>query len=112
MGNLPYFGEFVHYFLHLVFPVVIAIIFFKNNWKKAYFIMLATMVVDLDHLFANPIFDPDRNSIGFHLLHTYPMIMLYFLGSIFLRGNFKIISVGLFFHMIVDFQDYYLWKIF
>jgi hypothetical protein len=53
--------------------------FFRNIWKKAWLIMLATMLVDLDHLFANPIFDPTRCSIGFHPLHSYPAIITYFL---------------------------------
>ena len=110
IDNLFYLREFIHYFLHLVFPIVIAKIFFKNNWKHAYFLMLATMVVDLDHVFANPVFDPNRSSVGFHPLHSYPMIAVYSLGTIFLKGNYKIIAVGLLFHMFTDFQDYYLWK--
>ena len=28
--------------------------------------MLTTMLIDLDHLLANPVFDPDRCSINFH----------------------------------------------
>lgn len=104
--------EVIHYFLHLVAPLFIALIFFRNNWKKAYLIMLGTMLVDLDHVFADPIFDPDRNSIGYHLLHTYPMIALYFLGTIFLKGHYKIAAIGLLFHMFTDFQDFYFWKIF
>ena len=108
--NLFYVREIIHYFLHLVFPIIIAKIFFKNNWKHAYFLLLATMLVDLDHVFANPIFDPNRNSVGFHLLHSYPMIALYFLGSIFLKGSYKIIAVGLLFHMFTDLQDFYLWR--
>lgn len=110
MENLVILREAFHYFLHLVFPVFIAKVFFRKDWRKAYFIMLATMLVDLDHLLANPIFDANRNSIGFHPLHTYPMIALYFLGSIFLRGNFRIIAIGLFVHMLTDFQDYFVWK--
>lgn len=108
MENFLFLKEVVHYFLHLVFPVFIAKIFFKDNWKKAYFLMLATMLVDLDHIFANPLFDPNRNSIGFHPLHTYPMIALYFLGMIFLKSNYRIIAIGLFFHMVTDFQNFYL----
>lgn len=101
--------EIAHYFLHLVFPVFIALIFFRKNWKKAYLMMLATMLVDLDHIFADPLFDPDRNSIGFHPLHTYPMIALYAL-SIILQKGYKIVAVGLLFHMLTDFQDFYFWK--
>lgn len=100
----------IHYFLHLVFPVFIALAFYKKHWQKAYFIMLGTMLVDLDHLFATPIFKPDRCSIGFHFLHTYPAIALYFLGVIFLKGNYRIVAIGLLFHMITDFQDYYFWR--
>lgn len=110
MDNILHLKGFVHYFLHFIFPVFIAKVFFAGDWKKAYFIMLGTMLVDLDHLFSTPMFDPKRSSIGFHPLHTYPMIALYFLGVIFFRGKYKIISVGLFFHMFTDFQDFYFWK--
>lgn len=110
MENVLYIREIVHYFLHLVFPFFLAKIFWKDQWKKAYLILLSTMLVDLDHLFADPLFDPNRNSIGFHPLHTYPMIGLYFLGVIFLKGNWKIIAAGLLFHMFTDFQDFCFWK--
>ncbi|AZA52842.1 DUF6122 family protein [Chryseobacterium sp. G0201] len=97
-----------HYFLHLIFPVFIALMFFRENWKKAYFILLATMLVDLDHLLANPIFDPNRASVGFHFLHSYYAISVYFL-MLFFKGNIRIIGVGLLFHMLTDLQDFYLW---
>lgn len=97
-----------HYFLHFIFPVFIALIFYRKNWKKAYFILLATMLVDLDHLLANPVFDPSRNSIGFHILHSYYAIAVYFL-LLFFRGNIRIAAIGLLFHMLTDFQDFTLW---
>lgn len=97
-----------HYFLHLVFPVIIAYLFYRKNWKKAYFILLATMLVDLDHLFADPVFDPDRNSIGFHFLHSYYAIAVYFL-LLFFKGNLRLIGIGLLFHMFTDFQDFEFW---
>lgn len=108
--NVFYLREIVHYFLHLIFPIIIARIFFKDNWRKTYFLLLATMLVDVDHLWAVPIFDPNRGSIGFHTFHTYPMVALYFLGAIFLQGNYRILALGLVLHMITDFQDFYLWK--
>ncbi len=111
MENHFYIREIVHYFLHFVFPFFLAKIFFKNNWKKAYLLMLATMLVDLDHLFADPIFDPNRSSVGFHLLHSYPMVVLYFLGFVLLKGNYKIIALGLTMHILTDFQDFYLWRL-
>lgn len=35
------------------------------------------MLVDIDHLLADPIYDPNRCSIGFHPLHTTPAILVY-----------------------------------
>ncbi|WP_292008728.1 DUF6122 family protein [Chryseobacterium sp.] len=98
-----------HYFLHLVFPAFVALIFFRKEWKKAYLIMLGTMLVDLDHLLANPIFDPNRNSIGFHFLHSYYAIAVYFL-LLFFKGNIRIVGIGLLLHMLTDIQDYQLWN--
>lgn len=100
---------FTHYFLHLVFPVFIALMFYRKSWKKVYLILLATMLVDLDHLFADPIFDPDRMSVGFHFLHSYYAIAVYFL-LLFFKGNLRIIGIGLLFHMLTDFLDFVLWN--
>lgn len=94
----------IHYVLHFVFPVVLAWLFFRSEWKKAYFIMLLTMLVDVDHLFATPIFDPNRASIGFHFLHSYYAIGIYFL-LLFFKGKLRIVSVGLLFHMLTDYID-------
>ncbi len=94
----------IHYTLHLLFPGLIAWIFFKNQWKKAWLIMLATMLVDLDHLFAYPdVFMPDRCGIGFHLLHSYYAIAGY--TALVFISKTRIIGVGLLFHMLTDFQD-------
>ncbi|WP_317132562.1 DUF6122 family protein [Chryseobacterium sp.] len=111
MEDLYWLRSSVHYFLHFVFPFFLAITFFKPFWRKAYLIMIATMLVDLDHLLANPVFDPDRSSVGFHILHSYPMVAVYFLGVVFLKGVYRVFAVGLLFHMFTDFQDYHLWKL-
>ena len=95
---------YIHYFLHLIAPLFIAIIFFKKNWKKAYLIFIATMLVDLDHLFANPIFDSNRCSINFHPLHTFYAFGLYIL-LLFLARPLNIIGIGLVLHMITDLID-------
>ncbi|PZU88770.1 MAG: hypothetical protein DI529_05290 [Chryseobacterium sp.] len=95
---------FIHYFLHFGFPVVIALLFFRSDWKRAYFIMLATMLVDADHLLSTPIFSTDRSSINFHPLHTYWAIGIYFL-LLFFKGIPRIIGIGLLFHMLTDWID-------
>ena len=95
----------VHYILHLFFPGFIAWVFFRKIWKKAWLIMLITMIVDLDHLLADSIFDPNRCSIGFHPLHSYYAVggylLMLFIPNIYVR----IIAVGLLLHMATDFQD-------
>ncbi len=68
--------------------------------------MLATMLVDLDHLVADPIFDPTRCSIGLHPLHSYYAILVYFLLFFFFKTKtIRILSIGLLFHMFTDYQD-------
>lgn len=102
--------DIVHYGFHFVFPFVLGWLFFPQQWKKASLIMLGTMLVDLDHLFATPIFDANRNSIGYHFLHSYPAIAVYIIGSILAKGTWKMVFIGLLWHMITDFQDYYFWR--
>jgi len=100
------FQPIIHYSLHIIFPGLIAWLFFRKEWKKAWLIMLATMLVDLDHLLANPMFDPQRCSIGFHPLHSYYAIGIYLIMAFF--PKLRIIAIGLLFHMLTDFQDF-LW---
>lgn len=90
----------IHYSLHFVVPGIIAYVLFRDQWKKAWCIMIATMLVDLDHLLAEPIFDPSRCSIGFHILHSYYAIGIYFILLVFRK--FRVIAVGLLFHMLTD----------
>lgn len=67
----------IHIALHVLVPLVIALLFYRDRWRSALVILLATMVVDVDHLLADPIYDPDRCSIGFHPLHTLPAVGVY-----------------------------------
>jgi hypothetical protein len=93
----------VHYSLHLIFPFIIAYVFFKKDWRKVYLIFLLTMLIDLDHLLATPVFDPTRCSIGFHPLHSFYAIMIYFV--LLLIPKTRIISIGLLFHIFTDTID-------
>ncbi len=93
----------VHYGLHFLAPVLIALLFFRKRWLQASLLMILTMLVDLDHLLADPIFDPQRCSIGFHPLHSYPAIIAYIVFA--LLPLFRIVAVGLLFHMATDWQD-------
>ena len=93
----------VHIALHFLIPGLIAILFFKYRWKQAWLIMALTMIVDLDHLLANPIYDPSRCSINFHPLHSYPAILLYIIMAAFPKS--RLIGLGLLLHMGIDLTD-------
>ncbi|MEO5945425.1 MAG: DUF6122 family protein [Chitinophagaceae bacterium] len=95
--------QVIHYFLHFVFPLGIAFLFFRMKWKKVYLFFLLTMLVDADHLLSNPVFDVCRCSIGFHPLHSYPAIIVY----VFMLAHPKsrIIAIGLLMHMVTDYID-------
>ena len=93
----------VHYSLHFLAPGLLAYLFFRSQWQRAWLIMIATMLVDLDHLLADPIFDAGRCSIGFHPLHSYPAIGVYAL--LLLWPKTRIIALGLLFQMLTDYQD-------
>lgn len=67
----------IHVALHFVLPLLVALAFYRGRWRGATAIMVATMLVDADHLLADPIYDPDRCSIGFHPLHTAPAVAIY-----------------------------------
>ncbi|MQG19505.1 MAG: hypothetical protein FI687_07015 [SAR202 cluster bacterium] len=108
---LQIFRFLLHYNLHLFLPGLIALIFFRKKWKLAWAIMLTTLLIDLDHLFANPIFDPNRCSIGFHPLHSYYAIGFYFLIFFIKNIYIKIFAIGLLLHIFTDLQDC-LWIIF
>lgn len=89
--------------MHFLVPGTIAYIFFRKHWKKVWLIFILTMLIDLDHLLATPIFDATRCSINFHPLHSYYAIFLYFL--LLFSSKTRIIAIGLLFHILTDFID-------
>lgn len=93
----------LHYSFHFIFPFLIAWIFYREKWLKVGVIMVSTMIVDLDHLLASPIFDPNRCSIDFHFFHTFWAIGFYTILLFFPKT--RIVAIGLLFHMVTDFQD-------
>jgi hypothetical protein len=67
----------LHIALHFVVPLLVALAFYRDRWRHAFVVLIATMLVDADHLLADPIYDPERCSIGSHPLHSAPAIALY-----------------------------------
>jgi hypothetical protein len=109
-----------HITLHFAVPFLVAIIFYKKRWRNATLMMVLTMVVDIDHLLADPIYDPNRCSIGFHPLHSVIPIIFYFLMFLIpiLYQKFAtktdtspsirivhLLGLGLLIHMFLDWTD-------
>lgn len=75
----------LHVALHFAAPLLVALAFYRSYWRYATLILVATMhhghdlrpLMDLDHLLADPVYDPARCSTGFHPRHTAPVIVLY-----------------------------------
>ena len=97
------FLPLLHLALHFLAPAIVAVMAFKKIWLKAWIIMLLTMLVDLDHLLASPVYDPGRCGIGFHPLHSYAAIGAYAL--LLFIPKLRIIGIGLLLHMGLDFMD-------
>ena len=64
---------------------------------------MSAMVIDLDHLVADPIYDPDRCSIGFHPLHEPYLMLIY--AFLLIPDSTRLFGTGLFIHLILDFGD-------
>ena len=97
------FLPLLHLILHGVIPGITARLAYRKIWLNAWLIMMLTMIVDLDHLLASPVYDPGRCGINFHPLHSYPAIGAYFL--FLLVPKLRIVGVGLLIHMGLDFID-------
>jgi len=93
----------LHYGCHFLLPLLVAFVFFKSNWKTAYGAMLLGLLIDLDHLLATPIFDPNRCSIGFHPLHS-SFAILFYVFLCFPKKS-RLLGLGLVIHIIADVVD-------
>ncbi|MGB5555549.1 MAG: DUF6122 family protein [Flavobacteriaceae bacterium] len=95
---------FVHYGIHFLVPIAIGLYFFpKERRIMAISVLLAGIVIDIDHLWADPIFDPQRCSIGFHALHSYWAITIYMLLLAF--DKTRILGLALMIHIVADLAD-------
>jgi hypothetical protein len=92
-----------HYGCHVLLPLLVALIWYKSQWKYAFLVMLAGFLIDIDHLLATPLFDPNRCSIGYHPLHTLFAITLY-IFLLFPKKS-RLVALGLVIHIIADLVD-------
>lgn len=89
--------------MHLLVPGVLAWLAFRPAWRRAWALLLLGWLIDLDHLLADPVYDPDRCSIGFHPLHTAPAAAAY--GLLLLPRQTRLLGLGLLLHLGLDLVD-------
>ena len=102
---MEFFQPLIHYGGHWMAPFAIAAIFWREHWVKAGFIIAAANLIDLDHLLADPIFDPNRCSIGFHLLHGWEAALAYFLMLGVPQWWVRALGLGALWHLAIDGMD-------
>src|SRR3989338_8300355 len=97
--------------IHLLAGILLAGIFYlffksfrnKNEFKRMVLWFSASNLIDIDHLLANPIYDPLRCGINFHPLHSWFMLPIYIAGLFHKKTRF--LSIGILFHLFLDGVD-------
>ena len=98
----------LHLLLHAAVPAFVAWLFYRDRLKsigfrRAWGLLLLGWLIDIDHLWAEPLYDPGRCSIGFHPLHRTPAIVAY--GLLLLPRRTRLLAIGLLVHMGLDALD-------
>jgi len=96
---------FLHYGGHYQAPFALGWLLWRERWWQVGLIMVAANLMDLDHLLADPMFDPGRCSIGFHPLHGGWAALVY--GGMLAIPSWKwrAIGLGCLWHLAVDGGD-------
>lgn len=97
------FRVLLHALLHVAVPGAVARIAWRETWLRAWAVMVAMNLVDLDHLLADPLFDPNRCSIGFHPLHSWPAQVVWV--GLAIHPRTRLVGVGALLHMALDAID-------
>ena len=93
----------IHIILHFLVPFIVANSVWREQWLQPFILMGLTIAVDFDHLLAKTVFDPNRCSIDFHPLHSWPAIGIYLVSL--LSPRLRIIAIGLLIHLVLDGTD-------
>ena len=93
----------LHYGIHFLVPILIALLFYRDRKVRVALILLAGILLDIDHVFADPIFDPNRCSICFHPLHSYFLVPIYV--GLTLWKKTRLLGLALIIHIIADSTD-------
>lgn len=72
-------------------------------------LLIASNSIDIDHLFAKPIYDKQRNSIGFHILHKKRLFPLSIIGC-FLPAVIQFFFIGIVAHLFLDWIEFAIFR--
>ena len=86
-------------------------IYFGLNYfdiiKFRYFDLIAlysACLIDLDHLFSKPVYDPERNPFKAHFLHkNWKAVIIFSVIAIFYYRPLAFLGMGLLSHLLLDF---------
>ena len=84
-------------------PLGIAAGLYRDRFRIAYASLMAGMLIDVDHLLAEPIDDAGRCSAGFHPLHTIVPMIIYI--GLLLHPKTRLVGMGLCVHILLDSID-------
>ena len=108
-GRIELLQTVLHYGGHWLVPFVFAFVFarvlWREEWKRLGAVMIAANLIDLDHLLADPIFDPNRCSVGFHMLHGWEAGVVYAIMLCVPRWWVRALGFGALWHLLVDWGD-------
>lgn len=81
---------------------------FKKDKKSFLYLCLSIFgsnLIDIDHLLANPIYDPNRCSINSHPLHSWYTIPLWIIGLLLKNKFIRYFCLGVLLHLWLDWID-------
>jgi hypothetical protein len=92
----------IHILADIVVAGIVSAVFpkYRKDFKKIALILISTNLMDVDHLLAEPIYDPQRCGINFHPLHSWYMFPVY-AGGLFTERT-RWFSIGIIMHLILD----------
>ncbi|MEM9624583.1 MAG: DUF6122 family protein [Pseudomonadota bacterium] len=93
----------LHMLFHVLVPLLAAQILRPDDRWRAFGLMMLAMLIDLDHLLATPIYDPQRCSIGFHPLHSLVPVLVYL--ALLGHPKTRLVGIGLCIHILLDSID-------
>ena len=104
-GSIEALQPILHYGGHWLFPFAIGVLIWRERWWQAGLVIASANLIDFDHLLADPIFDRNRCSIGFHLLHGWAAALGFVAILAIPRWWVRAFGVGALWHLAVDYGD-------